>query len=59
MVHMTPDQIEIIRLREVIANERRIAELQIQLFATRLGPDDPLTLEAERRFERMVAALRG
>lgn len=59
MVHMTPDQIEIIRLREVIANERRIAELQIQLFATRLGPDDPLTLEVERRFERMTAALRG
>lgn len=54
----TDAEIEVARLRDFIASERRIAESQIQLFATRLGPDDALTREAERRYERLGEAIR-
>jgi hypothetical protein len=52
-------RVEIEATRECIERERQIAKGQIAQFAARVGPDDPLKLEAERRWDRLTAALQA
>jgi transcriptional regulator with XRE-family HTH domain len=57
MAVLTPDRIEVLRLRDVIEGERRRAERQFELLTTRRGMDDIFTREAARRLGRLTCVL--
>jgi transcriptional regulator with XRE-family HTH domain len=57
MAALTPDRIEVLRLRDVIEGERRRAERQFELLTTRRGMDDIFTREAARRLDRLTGVL--
>jgi hypothetical protein len=57
MAVVTPDRIEVIRLRDAIEKERRRAERQLELLLNRRGPDDIFTREAARRLNHFTCVL--
>jgi transcriptional regulator with XRE-family HTH domain len=57
MAVLTPDRIEVLRLRDVIEGERRRAERQFELLTTRRGMDNIFTREAARRLGRLTCVL--
>jgi transcriptional regulator with XRE-family HTH domain len=57
MAVLTPERIEVLRLRDVLEGERRRAEGQFALLTTQRGMDDIFTREAARRLNRLTCVL--